>query len=141
MKNKDIIQQKLTQRPMESKKCIYAIFGSLCVLIVFTGSAFLILTHAEAAKEIVELANLVVMFFAAITTTILTGQAVVDFKGMSVLQHLDETQSVQSSRDNSLDVHSNQPIQSLNVDSPSLSETFVSDRRSPKDFISRDVAF
>lgn len=70
--------------------------GAGCVLLVFGISAGLILFHSEQAKEITELANLVVMFFAAITTTILTGQAVVDFKGMSVLQHLDVDQKVVS---------------------------------------------
>ena len=96
MKNKDIIQQKLTQRPMESKKCIYAIFGSLCVLIVFTGSAFLILTHAEAAKEIVELANLVVMFFGAVVTTLITGTAVMDWKAVSALQNISVDEKIDS---------------------------------------------
>lgn len=91
-----IIEDKLKQRPLDSKKAIYAMAGALCVLLVFGISAGLILFHAEQAKEITELANLVVMFFAAITTTILTGQAVVDFKGMSVLQHLDEDQHIDS---------------------------------------------
>ena len=91
-----IIEDKLKQRPLDSKKAIYAMAGALCVLLVFGISAGLILFHAEQAKEITELANLVVMFFAAITTTILTGQAVVDFKGMSVLQHIDEDEKIES---------------------------------------------
>ena len=94
-----IIEDKLKQRPLDSKKAIYAMAGSICVLLVFGISAGLILFHAEQAKEITELANLVVMFFAAITTTILTGQAVVDFKGMSVLQHIDEDQKIDSNEE------------------------------------------
>lgn len=91
-----IIENKLKQHPLDSKKAIYAMAGAGCVLLVFGISAGLILFHSEQAKEITELANLVVMFFAAITTTILTGQAVVDFKGMSVLQHIDVDQKVDS---------------------------------------------
>ncbi len=91
---KGVIESKLQQKPLESKKAIYAMAGAGCVLLVFGISAGLILFHAEQAKEITELANLVVMFFAAITTTILTGQAVVDFKGMSVLQHIDEDEKI-----------------------------------------------
>jgi hypothetical protein len=91
-----VIQSKLEQKPLESKKCLYAIFGSACVLLVFAGSAFLILTHAEAAKEIVELANLVVMFFGAVVTTLITGTAVMDWKAVSVLSHMDEDEKIDS---------------------------------------------
>ena len=94
-----LIEKKLTQKPLESKKAVYALIAAGSVLLVFGISAGLILFHAEQAKEITELANLVVMFFAAITTTILTGQAVVDFKGMSVLQHIDEDQKIDSNEE------------------------------------------
>jgi hypothetical protein len=93
-----VIASKLEQKPLESKKCLYAIFGSLCVLLVFTGSAFLILTHAEAAKEIVELANLVVMFFGAVVTTLITGTAVMDWKAVSALQHIDKDEKIDSNQ-------------------------------------------
>jgi len=120
-----IIEDKLKQRPLDSKKAIYAMAGAGCVLLVFGISAGLILFHAEQAKEITELANLVIMFFAAITTTILTGQAVVDFKGMSVLQHLDEDQRIES-----------------NQELPE-SETHITElRRDPKDYLlTHDTAF
>jgi len=94
-----VIQSKLEQKPLESKKCIYAIFGSLCVLLVFGGSAFLILTHAEAAKEIVELANLVVMFFGAVVTTLITGTAVMDWKAVTALQNIDEDEHIDSNEE------------------------------------------
>jgi hypothetical protein len=93
-----VIASKLEQKPLESKKCLYAIFGSLCVLLVFTGSAFLILTHAEAAKEIVELANLVVMFFGAVVTTLITGTAVMDWKAVSALQNIDKDEKIDSNQ-------------------------------------------
>jgi len=119
------ILSKLKQRPLDSKKAIYAMAGAGCVLLVFSISAGLILFHAEQAKEITELANLVIMFFAAITTTILTGQAVVDFKGMSVLQHIDEDQRIES-----------------NQELPE-SETHITElRRDPKDYLlTHDTAF
>jgi hypothetical protein len=91
-----VIKEKLEQRPLDSKKCLYAIFGSACVLIVFATSAFLILNHSEQAKEIVELANLVVMFFGAVVTTLITGTAAMDWKAMSVLQHTDDYQKIDS---------------------------------------------
>jgi heme/copper-type cytochrome/quinol oxidase subunit 2 len=91
-----VITSKLEQKPLDSKKCLYAIFGSVCVLVVFATSAYLILSHAEAAKEIVELANLVVMFFGAVVTTLITGTAVMDWKAMSVLQHTDDDQKIDS---------------------------------------------
>lgn len=94
-----VIKSKLEQKPLESKKCIYALFGSSCVLLVFIGSAFLILTHAEVAKDIVELANLVVMFFGAVVTTLITGTAVMDWKAVSALQHIDEDQKIESNQE------------------------------------------
>jgi hypothetical protein len=97
MKSKSaVIKEKLEQRPLDSKKCLYAIFGSACVLIVFATSAFLILSHSEQAKEIVELANLVVMFFGAVVTTLITGTAVMDWKAISAIQHTDDDQKIDS---------------------------------------------
>jgi hypothetical protein len=96
---RSVIEKKLTQPASESKKALYAFVAAGAVLVVFSISAILILLHAEAAKEITELANLVVMFFAAIATTLITGQAVVDFKGMSVLQHIDEDQKIDSNEE------------------------------------------
>jgi heme/copper-type cytochrome/quinol oxidase subunit 2 len=95
-----VIQQKLEQKPLDSKKAVYALIATLCVLVVFGISAALILFHAEAAKEIVELANLVVIFLGAIASIILTGQSCVDWKAMSVLQHMDkdETETIESNQ-------------------------------------------
>jgi hypothetical protein len=91
-----LIEKKLDQRPIDSKKAIYAFIASVSVLIVFGISAFLILSHAEQAKEIVELANLVVLFFGALVTTLITGQAAMDWKAMSALQHIDSDEKVDS---------------------------------------------
>jgi hypothetical protein len=91
-----IIERKLTQKPLESKKAVYALIAAGSVLLVFGISAFLILSHSEQAKEIVELANLVVLFFGALATTLITGQAAMDWKAASVLQHIDVDQKVDS---------------------------------------------
>ena len=96
MNKEQAILSKLNQKPLDSKKCVYAIYGSVCVLLVFSISAFLILNHAEASKEIVELANLVTMFFGAVVTTLITGTAVMDWKATSALQHIDEDQKIDS---------------------------------------------
>jgi hypothetical protein len=121
-----IIESKLTQKPLESKKAIYSLVAAACVLIVFGVSAFLIVIHAEAAKEIVELANLVVIFFATIATTLVTGTAVMDWKAASVLQHLD----VDEDRDQHIE--SNQPL------APEVNIL----RRDPKDYLlEHDTSF
>jgi len=91
-----VIENKLTQKPLESKKAIYALIAAGSVLLVFGVSAFLILSHSEQAKEIVELANLVVLFFGALVTTLITGQACIDWKAVSALQHIDVDQKVDS---------------------------------------------
>jgi len=91
-----VIENKLTQKPFESKKAIYALIAAISVLLVFGISAFLILSHSEQAKEIVELANLVVLFFGALVTTLITGQACIDWKAVSALQHIDIDQKVDS---------------------------------------------
>lgn len=96
MSKTSVIESKLTQKPLESKKAIYALIASLCVLIVFGVSALLIVIHAEAAKEITELANLIVLFFGALVTTLITGTAVMDWKAASVLQHIDEDEKIDS---------------------------------------------
>jgi len=91
-----VIENKLTQKPLESKKAIYALIAAGSVLLVFGVSAFLILSHSEQAKEIVELANLVVLFFGALVTTLITGQACLDWKAVSALQHIDADQKINS---------------------------------------------
>ena len=95
----NLIEKKLSQRPFESKKALYALIAAGSVLVVFGVSAFLILSHSEQAKEIVELANLVVLFFGALVTTLITGQACMDWKAMSALQHIDEDQKIDSNAD------------------------------------------
>jgi len=120
-----VIKDKLEQKPLGSKKALYAIFASVSVLIVFIGSAFLILTHAEVAKDIVELANLVVLFFGAITTTLITGQAAMDWKAISALQHIDKDE----------EINSNQALPEVESETTEL-------RRDPKDYLlAHDTAF
>jgi hypothetical protein len=122
-----VVARKLQQKPLESKKAIYALLAGFCVLVVFAVSAVLILTHAEQAKEIVELANLVVLFFGAVVTTLITGQAAFDFKAMSVLQHLDADQSEK--------IDSNQAL-------PQVQTNVTELRRDPKDFLLKhDTSF
>jgi len=122
-----VITSKLEQKPLESKKCLYALYASVSVLLVFIGSAFLILSHAEQAKEIVELANLVVLFFGAMATTLITGQAAMDWKAISALQHIDQ--------DSSEKIESNQELPQYQVNTTEL-------RRDPKDYlIAHDTSF
>jgi hypothetical protein len=122
-----VITSKLEQKPLESKKCLYALYASVSVLLVFIGSAFLILSHAEQAKEIVELANLVVLFFGAMATTLITGQAAMDWKAISALQHIDQ--------DSSEKIESNQEL-------PGSQTSVTEIRRDPKDYLlTHDATF
>jgi len=91
-----LIESKLSQKPLDSKKAIYALFAASSVLVVFAVSAALIVLHADASKDIVELANLVVLFFGAVATTLITGQSAMDWKAMSSLQHISEDQHIDS---------------------------------------------
>ena len=122
-----VITSKLEQKPLESKKCLYALYASVSVLLVFIGSAFLILSHAEQAKEIVELANLVVLFFGAMATTLITGQAAMDWKAISALQHIDQ--------DSTEKIQSNQEL-------PIYESNTTEIRRDPKDYLlTHDTSF
>jgi len=119
-----VIEKKLDQRPLDSKKAVYALCGACCVLFVFIGSSLLILTHAEASKDIVELASLTIMFFGAIITTLITGQAAMDWKAVSALQHISEDRSER--------IESNQPL------APEINIL----RKDPKDYLlHRDQSF
>jgi len=123
---RSVIENKLTQKPLESKKALYALISAGSVLVVFGISSFLILSHSEQAKEIVELANLVVLFFGALVTTLITGQAAMDWKAMSALQHID----IDEDRDQHIE--SNQPL------APEVNIL----RRDPKDYLlEHDTAF
>jgi hypothetical protein len=119
MATRSVIEDKLTQKPLDSKKAIYALIASVSVLVVFGVSAFLILSHSEQAKEIVELANLVVLFFGALVTTLITGQAALDWKAVSALQHID------------VDENRDQHIVSNQVLAPEINIL----RRDPKDYL------
>jgi nitrate reductase gamma subunit len=121
---KGVIESKLQQKPLESKKAIYALFASISVLLVFVGSALLILKHAEVAREIVELATTSIMAFMALAVTLITGQSAFDWKAVSALQHMDVDSDAHES------IQSNQPI----------GEVDISHVRSPKDFL-RDSPF
>ena len=144
----DAIHEKLSEKPLGSKKAIYALAGGLAVIVVFFGASNLILRHAEASHDIVELASLTIMFFGAVTTTLLTGVAAMDWKCISALQHIDETEEQHYQAQRSEMVDSNQPIENLSVDDSSEepeqttqnTEVFISGRRSPKDFLGNDLA-
>jgi len=146
-KRQDAVHSKLTEKPLDSKKAIYAFWGGACVMGVFGGAAYLILHHAEASHEIVELASLTIMFFGAMITTLLTGVAAMDWKCISALQHMDETEDRHFAEMHQNEVESDQPIENLNVndtpeseESAQETEVIVTGRRSPKDFLGNDLS-
>lgn len=128
MNREQIISSKLEQPALGSKKALYAACASIAVLVVFIGSALLILSHAEVAKDIVELATTSIMAFMALAITIITGQAAFDWKAVSALQHISE--------DKQINIDSNQEL----PDEMDLHTTTL--RRDPKDYLlTHDTAF
>ena len=91
-----VIKEKLEQPAIGSKKALYAACASIAVLVVFIGSALLILSHAEVAKDIVELATTSIMAFMALAVTIITGQAAFDWRAVSALQHISDDEKINS---------------------------------------------
>jgi hypothetical protein len=117
----NLIESKLAQPASASKKALYAGLAGLGVVLVYASTVFLIHDHAEASKEIVEVANTAVMAFMALAMTLITGQAAFDWKAVSALQHMD----VDQTEDVHETVNSNVPVNNLDI----------SHSRSPKDFL------
>ena len=61
---------------------------------VTSGVTFFTVLFAETF-----LVKLVVMFFGATVATLITGQACMDWKAMSALQHIDEDQKIDSNEE------------------------------------------
>jgi hypothetical protein len=93
---RSLIEKKLDQPAVKSKKALYAGFAGLGVVIVFLFASFLILKHAEVAKEIVELATTSIMAFMALSVTLITGQACFDWKAVSALQNISVDEKIDS---------------------------------------------
>ena len=127
-----VIEKKLDQKASDSKKALYASLAGICILVVFGVSSYLILAHSEVAKDIVELANLVVMAFMALAVTIITGQAAFDWKAVSALQRI----SMDEQERKEQVIESNQAL-------PQVMGTEINNiRRDPKDYLlTHDRAF
>lgn len=123
----DTITRKLDQKPLESKKAIYAAIGTILVMFTFLLSLIGVVWKPVASGDIFGLANLVVIYLGAVTGVLITGQSLVDWKAMTAIQRLSASQEQRSTE--SLHVESNQPIGEINLGS-----------RSPKDFY-HDEAF
>jgi hypothetical protein len=85
-----VVTEKLDQKPLDSKKAVYGLSSGLCIMFIFGISAWLIVVHAEAARDIVELASLSTMAIGAVAATLITGQSAMDWKCISALQNIDE---------------------------------------------------
>jgi hypothetical protein len=91
-----LVSEKLTQKPLETKKGVYALWGGGSVMFAFLLSAIMVHLHPDIAKEICELSNTAIMGFLALAVTIITGQSAFDWKAVSALQYLDEDVKVDS---------------------------------------------
>ena len=104
-----LIEKKLGQPASNSKKALYAGFAGIGVIVVFLLAAFLILKHSEVSREIVELSTTAIMAFMALAITLITGQSAFDWKAVSVLQHIDKDEKIDSNAE-SPDVEVNQRV-------------------------------
>ena len=104
-----LVAEKLTQKPLETKKGVYALWGGGSVMFAFLLSAIMVHLHPDVAKEICELSNTAIMGFLALAVTIITGQSAFDFKAMSALQHIDEDEKIDSNAE-APDVEVNQRV-------------------------------
>jgi hypothetical protein len=121
-----LVAEKLTQKPLETKKGVYALWGGGSVMFAFLLSAIMVHLHPDVAKEICELSNTAIMGFLALSVTIITGQSAFDFKAMSALQHID------------IDEDRDQHIESNQSLAPEVNIL----RRDPKDYLlEHDTAF
>jgi len=105
-----LVSEKLTQKPLETKKGVYALCGGGAVMFAFLLSVIMVHFHPDVAKEICELSNTAIMGFLALAVTIITGQSAFDFKAVSALQHLSEDVKVDSNAE-APDMIVNQRIQ------------------------------
>ena len=69
------------------------------VVIVFFLACFLILKHAEVAKDIVELSTTTIMGIMALAITLITGQSAFDWKAVSALSHISEDEKIDSNEE------------------------------------------
>jgi len=83
------LAEKMNQHPLDSKKFISAGIGLMAVMIVWLGTIVCMFVKTDTASHFVSLATIVVSFIGAITTTILTGQAVFEYKAMATIQTVD----------------------------------------------------
>jgi len=95
---RSLIEKKLDQPASKSKKALYAGFAGLGVVIVFFLACFLILKHAEVAKDIVELSTTTIMGIMALAITLITGQSAFDWKAVSALSHISEDEKIDSNQ-------------------------------------------
>jgi hypothetical protein len=144
-----VIKSKLTQPVLASKKAIYAGVAAFLVAATVFVAFGILLKHAEAAKEVVELSSTAIMAFMALAVTLITGQSAFDWKAVSALQHMSEDTTIERIERNqhNVAIDSNQPIQNLNVSTASeisqpatTQEVIVGSFRSPKDFLGRDLS-
>lgn len=137
-----VVKDKLTQKASDSKKALYGGVAVFAVLFVYLTANYEILHDKDPAK-VVELASTTILGILGLAATLITGQSCIDVRGIVAMQHMDEEQMQEQrvDRSNDYQIESNQPIQNLSVgeENPETPEVFVSDRRSPKDFLSHDL--
>lgn len=114
---KDFIHCELSKKASENKKFVYALLGIIPVLVVWAGTLVCMFCKTEAAAQFVSLATIVVSFVGAITTTLLTGEAVFSYKSMSTVAQVDTNDKEE--RIANINSTSNQNInENIKIDAP-----------------------
>lgn len=82
------LTETFNKGPLESKKWIGMALGVLCVMTVWIGTLACMFIKTSIASEFVSLATIVISFLGAIVTTLITGQAAMEWKSASSLSQM-----------------------------------------------------
>jgi len=78
-------------RHFKSRKFTFALIGTAAVMLVFLSSLGTIVLSPSVAPQVVNLANIAIVFLGSVTGVMLTGQSLVDWKHGSSSQFTEET--------------------------------------------------
>ncbi len=134
---KQFIQNNLDKKPLDSKKFISAACGAVLVMIVWLGTVVFMCVKPESSSQFVSLATIVISFIGAITTSILTGQAVMEFKSMAAIQTIDtndkEEKKIVSDQNINKNISYSENIKEEGVNGPSF-RPYDIDAREDEDY-------
>jgi hypothetical protein len=86
--DQDVLRGTFTKKPTESKKWVGMALGVICVLFVWATTVVCMFIKTPIANEFVSIATIVISFIGAMVTTLITGQAAMEWKAASSLTEM-----------------------------------------------------